>query len=83
MITPEQIAAILEEVLEKRAKIDADLHLEHHEFIKALIEREQRKQALWDEVKKQVFGWGAIALIGFVGDFILSQFKVDITHIIK
>ncbi len=83
MITPEQIALILEEVLEKRAKIDAEIHMEHHEFIRTLIEKEQRKQALWDAVQKQVFGWGAVALIGFLGDYILSHLKGDITHLIK
>lgn len=83
MITPEQIAVILEEVLERRAKIDTEIHLEHHEFIKAMIEREQRRQALWDAVQKQVFGWGAVALIGFLGDYIISHLKFDLTHLIK
>jgi hypothetical protein len=40
-----------------------ETHREHHDFVQALIQKENRKQELWENVKAQVLGWGVIGSI--------------------
>lgn len=42
-------------------------HIEQHEFIRALILREKRKQERYEKVKTHVIGWAVITTIGSAG----------------
>lgn len=77
MMTPEELELIIDRALDKRSRIDVEAHQEHHEFVRTLIEREHRRQVLWDEVLKQILGWGAIAAIGVLGNNILTHIRLD------
>lgn len=48
---------------------------QEHEFIKALYLREQRSSERWEKIKTQVLGWGALALVGWLGTVILDGIK--------
>lgn len=64
-LTDEDLAAIIERMnTDRPLPLASEIHQEHHEFIGAWIQREKRKQELWEKVKAQVFGWGVIAALG-------------------
>lgn len=52
--------------IERRSNRSDELHKEHHEFIKALIEKEHRKQELWEKIQTNVGSWALIAIITFI-----------------
>jgi hypothetical protein len=78
-LTEERLIEIMDEALEKRSRIDAESHAEHHAFIAALIEREHRKREMWEAIARQVLGWGAVAIAGAIGSVILKSLKVYLT----
>ena len=45
---------------------DEELHAQDHVFLRAWIKKEQRKQELWEKVKAQVIGWGAVVLLAWL-----------------
>jgi hypothetical protein len=47
--------------LEKRRNVSQETHKEHHDFIQQWIDREKRRQELYEKVKAQVVGWGVIS----------------------
>lgn len=59
-------------LLDERARLEPEVHAEHHAFVKALMERERRKTELWEKVKTQVLGWGLIAAVGTLGTIIFE-----------
>ena len=71
-MTPEDIAVAVGAELDKRHG-EHIAHKEHHEFIEAMIEKERRKQEMWEKVKAHVLGWGIVAIVGGLGTVILKQ----------
>ena len=59
--------------VERRVTRD-ELHMEHHEFIKALIEKERRKQELWEKIKENVGSWALICVLGFIAWSAMDSF---------
>lgn len=51
--------------VERRATREA-VHQEHHDFIKSLIEKEKRKQELWEKIQENVGSWAMIAILTFI-----------------
>ena len=47
-----------------------ETHKVEHDFIKAQIAKEQRRQKLFEELIKQILGWGIIALVGGLGTLV-------------
>ena len=58
-----------------------DRHMleDSHAFVKTLIVKEQRRQELWENTRKHVIGWGAVAVIMYLlsltWDSLLSHIK--------
>lgn len=55
-------------------------HIEQHEFIRALILREKRKQERYEKVKTHVIGWGVITAIssgGYAIWVLIKNFFMD------
>jgi len=78
MISQEKLRTIICSELESRSRIDIDVHTAHHQFIQKYIEEQQRKRERWEAVKRQVLGWGIIALVGGLGAVVASKFGVDL-----
>ncbi len=80
-MTEEKLAELLDDVLEKHAlklKAEAEydqVHVEHHVFIQAMIEREKRRSRLFEKVESQILGWGAVAIAGAIGTVLLRAIK--------
>jgi|GEM_PF-6743841 len=71
----EKIDEILE--LQRSSAMNQELHQQHHDFIKTLIEREQERNDLIKSVKEKVLTlgvWGVIAGIGSVVWYGVKQF---------
>lgn len=60
----EQFRQALRDELEARARIDAEVHADHHAFIAELIDDKRRRRDLFDRVRQQVIGWAVIASLG-------------------
>jgi hypothetical protein len=58
---------LLHEVLDERPRIDTEVHAEHHEFIKQWIDRERIKAERWEDIRRQLCGWGVISMAGAIG----------------
>lgn len=79
-IQEERLKEIICLALDERVRIDACEHTEQHAFIAVLMERERRRQALFDAVQKQLVGWGVIALAGLIGNYVLTHIKIDLIN---
>ena len=69
-----ELKTVIHTVLNERDRIDGGIHKDHHEYIRRLIQKEQRKQEIWDKVKAHILGWGIVGLVGTLGTIILQQF---------
>lgn len=78
MITEEKLKVIIESALEDRSRIDCQEHQHHHEFISEFIEQERMKRERWEQIQRQVLGWGIIAIAGTVGSIVARKFGVDL-----
>jgi hypothetical protein len=79
----EDVIAAIEEVLEKRSKIDSTVHLEDHLFIAHLRAEKEKTIRLTDKIKEQVLGWGAISIIGFLGYHLLNELRDVLVSLLK
>lgn len=74
-ITKEEMAVVLDEVLNRRRDIDNDTHKHDHEFIKMMREREERHARLWMKFKTSVVGSIAMAVVGallWLGNLVMA-----------
>ena len=46
--------------------MERHVHSDSHIFVLSLIEKERRKQELWEKAKAHVIGWGLVAIVVFV-----------------
>ena len=54
------------EVLAERFLLN-HTHKDDHEFVRAWVLKEQRRQEMWLKVKTHVLGWGIVGLVGGLG----------------
>jgi hypothetical protein len=66
VLSEKDLAAIIEGVVSSRVVSD-DVHSEHHDFISHWIEREKRKEEVYNKIKVQVGGWGIILVLSGIG----------------
>jgi hypothetical protein len=64
----EEIKATIGDAFEEHMKGDS------HQYIKLLMQKEQRKQELWEKTKAHVAGWGSVALIIFFANLFWMDF---------
>jgi hypothetical protein len=69
-ISEERLIEVLEAFFDERARVDAATHGEHHAWIKARIEAEQERKAMFQEIKKTAIGWSIPVLLGGVWYFL-------------
>ena len=46
--------------------MERHVHSDSHIFVLSLIEKERRKQELWEKAKAHVAGWGLVAILVFI-----------------
>ncbi len=71
----ESLKAAIHAVFDERRGVDERTHRNHHQFIEAELQRRERRQALTEKIKAQVFGWGAIGVLGGVGTAVYQWLK--------
>jgi hypothetical protein len=49
-------------------------HDDHHEFIEAIMKREEKKQARWEKIQTSVIGSVALLVLGSVGKLVMMGF---------
>jgi hypothetical protein len=67
MIEEKRLIEIIEKALANRSRVDCEVHAEHHRFIAEWIEAQRIKNERWEDIQRQVLGWGLIAIIGTLG----------------
>jgi len=67
MTDPKTIAKEVALEFEKIYDIDPQTHKSHHRLIDELADKMERRRVMWDGVKKQVFGWGILVVLGGIG----------------
>jgi hypothetical protein len=65
-LTGEDVRAIIA-AFEAFRSVPHEEHREHHEFISHWIERQRRKEEIFEKVKAQLAGWGVITMLGAIG----------------
>jgi len=78
MMSEEKLRTIIRSELEDRSRVDCKIHEEHHQFIAEYIEAQQMKRERWEAIKRQVLGWGIIAIVGTLGTMIGRKFGVNL-----
>lgn len=73
-LSKEDVEQIVE-IMNNKSLLTHDEHSHHHDFIEAMIKKEERKQETWQKVKVHVLGWGAIGIIGSIGTWILKHIE--------
>ena len=51
----------------------SEAHKLEHDFVKAMLEREKLRANFYRDIQKQVFGWGIMAAVGFLGNWLLTH----------
>ena len=64
---------LLTDVIEERMRLDSEIHHEHHEFIQSMISRERIKAERWEELNRQVIGWGVVLFISTIGGWVINH----------
>lgn len=65
-MTKDELRLVLEEVFEKRARIDAETHGDHHAWIQERIESERARKAMCWEIAKSVAQYSVLGILGGV-----------------
>ena len=76
-ITQQDIIEAVETALDKRDSIDKETHSVHHRFVARRIEREEKRDAMWEKIRAQVTGWSIIVILGSVGTAVTAYFLGD------
>ena len=71
----EMVKAAFIEVLEERARIDADTHAAHHAVISEWVECSKRRREIVEKIVTQVLGWSVMAGVGWLGYAILNALR--------
>jgi hypothetical protein len=69
----DSVRAMLRDELDKRSRIDADVHADHHRFVAELIERGRRRRDMLDKAKGQILGWAVIAGVGSFAAWVAKE----------
>lgn len=59
-LTKEDVKSLLDDAVERHMTSDA------HQFVQVWMQKEQRKQELWEKAKAHVAGWGLVTIIVFL-----------------
>jgi len=76
VMSEEKLRSIIRDELENRSRIDCEVHDEHHQFISEFIAESRLRQERWEAIKRQVLGWGIIAIVGSLGSLIANKLHI-------
>jgi len=80
-----EIVAALQQADHSRLWVDREQHAEDHKFIRALVEREKRREERKDRIKERLIGTGIVSVImaglGYVGKWGIEMFNHYIIHV--
>ena len=62
-IDRDDLRLLLEEILEDRAHLDLQLHVEEHEWIRERIKAEQERKRMYRALTRSFISWGLPALL--------------------
>ena len=51
----------------------SESHKLEHDYMKAKIAKEKRRETCYYDIQKQIIGWGIIAIVGSFGAWVWSQ----------
>lgn len=77
-LTKEDLAEVLDDVLNRRRAIEDEIHKKHHAFIQMEIDRRERARERWEKFQSSFIGGFALAILaflGWLGTLILSWFQ--------
>jgi hypothetical protein len=66
-VTPETLKAAIREALVEARQADVSEHAEHHAFLAKLIEREELRLRMYEDLRRHLVKWGAIGVLSFIG----------------
>ena len=72
-MTKEDLKNVMDSAMERH------IHSDAHTFVEVLMEKEKRKQELWEAIKKHVYGWTAVAVVGFVAASVWHEVMDSLT----
>ncbi len=67
-LTKEDVKELLDSAVEKHMISD------QHQFVQTWMQKEQRKQELWEKAKAHVAGWGMVTLVVFLFTLLREYF---------
>ena len=62
-ITPRMLREIICAALDERARIDIEVHADHHRWIEAQIAAEERRTEMYAEIRKTAIQWSVGAML--------------------
>jgi DNA-binding transcriptional ArsR family regulator len=85
MMSDERLIGLLTQALEVHASKTADAGLteEERDFVRMLVSRERIKAQRWEDLRRQLCGWGAISLAGTIGYWVqgyITAFMHAVAH---
>jgi hypothetical protein len=83
MMSDERLIGLLTQALEIHANktSDAGLTEEERDFVRMLVSRERIKAQRWEDLRRQLCGWGAISLAGTIGYWVQSYVAAFISAV--
>ncbi len=78
----EEFVQELAEAIKERfgTALSEEEHVEHHTFIRLMIEREKRRTEFWDKIKERVGGWVIISALSAIGSGVYHFFNYVKDH---
>ena len=70
-----ELAKTLIHELDSERKISPETHELHHDYIRHKLSKEEKKDAMWEGVKKQILGWGIIIILSGIGIAVNEWFQ--------
>ncbi len=56
------------------AAVEKHMISDQHQFVQAWMQKEQRKQELWEKAKAHVAGWGMVSVVVFLFTLLREYF---------
>ena len=66
----EKMKQAVKEVLDERDGLDRETHHAHHLYVSELLERRQKREALYEKAKSTAVGALVVATIAMIGKFL-------------
>lgn len=70
-----EVAKAVVTLLDERLGISESEHRDHHNYIRSVLKKMEQDRVFWAGVRKQVVGWGIIALLSGIGVAVADYFE--------